>query len=179
MELEKAAVTVEKPPYWKDPKPPYTMIGSGEKNRMFPQGTVDALWVIGSLNKSQLTLFMCFKFIVMSNYKLDREMPGGDENRNLNEVDLRVSGIDVMKKLMQRNNNIKALTEKGIVKKGKGKRYMVNPYILIPNRDFKRHAATWMYYKLIDAEKGIDLEMVLTGMNLSLEESIKQMTHNL
>jgi hypothetical protein len=179
MEFEKAAVSGEKPPFWKDPKPPYTMIGSGESNRMFPQGTVDALWVIGSLNKSQLTLFMCFKFIVMDNYKMDRQMPGGNANRNLNEVDLRISGIDEMKKLMQRNNNIKALTEKGIVKKGKNKRYMVNPYILIPNRDFKRHAAAWMHYKLIDADKGIDLEMVLQSMELSIDESVKQMTQNL
>ena len=90
-----------------------------------------------------------------------------------------INNIDGMKRLMQRNNNIKVLTEKGIVKKGKNKRYMVNPYILIPSRNFKWHAATWMHYKFIDEDKGINLEMVLTSMNLSLDESIKQMMHNL
>ena len=177
MELNTGLSPVEKQPFWKDPKPPYMMIGSGEKSRMFPQGTVDALLVIGSLNKSQLEIFMYFREMVRHNYKMDREMIKPD--RNLNEVDLRVSNIDGMKRLMQRNNNIKVLTEKGIVKKGKNKRYMVNPYILIPSRNFKWHAATWMHYKFIDEDKGINLEMVLTSMNLSLDESIKQMMHDL
>lgn len=30
-----------------------------------------------------------------------------------------------------------------------------------------------------DADKGIDLEMVLQSMELSIDESVKQMTHNL
>lgn len=159
--------------YWKDPKPAYTMIGSGKTTRMFPAGTVDALAVIGSLNKSQLEIFLYFRDVIAIQYQTDKKYP--NPNRNLNEVSL-VMDDDYTKKiksLMQRNNNIKALVDKKILKKGKKKCYMVNPFILIPNREFKRHAGTWQYYEHIDADKGITLDQVLISMQLSLDESIE------
>jgi hypothetical protein len=76
---------------------------------------------------------------------------------------------------MQRNNNINALVDKKILKKGKYKRYMVNPFILLPNRDFNRHAGTWQYYQDIDIDKGITLDLILVKMELTLDDSIKAM----
>jgi hypothetical protein len=149
------------------------MIGSGKTTRMFPTGTVDALAVIGSLNKSQLEIFLYFRDVIAFQYQLDKNYP--NLSRNLNEVSL-VGEDDHTKKiksLMQRNNNIKALVDKKILKKGKKKCYMVNPFILIPNREFKRHAGTWQYYEHIDTDKGITLDQILISMQLSLDESIE------
>ena len=165
--------TIPKNQFWKDPKPPYTMIGSGKTTRMFPTGSVDALAVIGSLNKSQLQIFLFFREMINANYQLEKKYP--DFSRNLNEVSLVVGDCSYVKSLMQRNNNIMTLVDMKVVKKGKKKSYMVNPFILIPNREFKRHAATWQYYELIDADQGITLDNILVNLELSLDESIKHM----
>jgi len=130
----------QKGEYWKNPKPAYTMIGSGQSTKMFPSGNIDTLAVIGSLNKSQLMIFLYFRDIISINYRLDKQYP--KPSRNLNEVSLKVGDHSAIKSLMQRNNNIKELVDLKILKKGKNKSYMVNPFILIPNRDFKWHAAT-------------------------------------
>lgn len=175
MSQEEQASVSHKKQFWKDPKPPYTMIGSGQKTKMFPTGAVDAFAVIGSLNKSQLQIFLYFRDMISHKYKLDKKYPNA--SRNLNEVCLSLDDdyTKAIKSLMQRNNNIKVLVDKQILKKGKKKTYMVNPFILIPNREFKRHAATWQYYSLIDNDKGITLDQVLVSMELSLDESIKHM----
>jgi hypothetical protein len=172
---QKDQATTPNNQFWRDPKPPYTMIGSGQTTKMFPSGTVDTLAVIGSLNKSQLEIFLFFRGRITLNYQLDKKYP--DASRNLNEVSLSLDGdyTQTIKSLMQRNNNIKALFEKQILKKGKKKSYMVNPFILIPNREFKRHAATWQYYHIIDTDKGITLDQILVSMELSLDETMKHM----
>jgi hypothetical protein len=161
--------------YWRDPKPGYTMIGSGQTTRMFPSGTIDALSVIGSLNESQLKIFLYFRDMIQVMNKLESKYP--DSRRNLNEISLILDDpyTKVIKSLMQRNNNVKALVDKNILKKGKKKSYMVNPFILIPNREFKRHAATWQYYQLIELDKGITLDLILVNLELTLDESIKNM----
>jgi len=161
--------------YWRDPKPAYTMISSGQATKVFPLGGVDTLSVVGSLNESQLKIFLYFRDMMQVTNKLELKYP--DSRRNLNEVSLMLSDpyTKMTKSLMQRNNNVKALVDKGILKKGKNKSYMVNPFILIPNREFKRHAATWQYYQLIELDKGITLDMILTNLELTIDESITNM----
>ncbi|MCP3684806.1 MAG: hypothetical protein GY861_19230 [bacterium] len=172
---QKDQASTPKNQYWKDPKPPYTMIGSGQATKMFPTGTIDTLAVIGSLNKSQLEIFLYFRNRISINYQLDKKYPNA--SRNLNEVNLALDTdhTKLIKALMQRNNNIKALVDKQILKKGKKKCYMVNPFILIPNREFKRHAATWLYYNLIDTTNDITLDQVLISMDQSLDDSLQYM----
>lgn len=161
--------------YWRDPKPAYTMIGSGQTTKMFPEGTIDTLSVIGRLNESQLEIFLYFRDMIQVNSKLESKYP--DSIRNLNEVNLALDDpyTKMTKSLMQRNNNVKALVDKKILKKGKRKNYMVNPFILIPNREFKRHAATWQYYQTIELDKGITLDIILANLELTIDESIKNM----
>jgi len=161
--------------YWRDPKPAYAMIGSGQTTKMFPEGVIDTLSVIGRLNESQLEIFLYFRDMIQVNNKLESKCP--DSIRNLNEVNLVLDDpyTKMTKSLMQRNNNVKALVDKKILKKGKKKNYMVNPFILIPNREFKRHAAIWQYYQLIDLDKGLTLDKILVSVELSLDESIKNM----
>jgi len=169
------SATPPKNEYWRDPKPAYTMIGSGQTTKMFPSGTIDTLSVIGSLNESQLKIFLYFRDMIQITNKLESKYP--DSSRNLNEVSLILDDpyTKMIKSLMQRNNNVKALVEKSILKKGKKKSYMVNPFILIPNREFKRHAAIWQYYQLIEVDKGITLDQILLNLELTLDESIKKM----
>jgi hypothetical protein len=159
--------------YWRDPKPAYTMIGTGQTTSMFPSGTIDTLSVIGSLNESQLKIFLYFRDMIQITNKLESKYP--DLRRNLNEVSLILDDpyTKMIKSLMQRNNNVKALVDKSILKKGKKKSYMVNPFILIPNREFKRHAAIWQYYQLIELDKGITLDVILANLELTIDESIK------
>lgn len=168
--------TPPKNEYWRDPKPAYTMIGSGQTTKMFPSGTIDALSVIGGLNESQLKIFLYFRDMLQIYNKLESKAP--DSRRNLNEVNLALDDpyTKMTKSLMQRNNNVKALVDKKILKKGKKKSYMVNPFILIPNREFKRHAAIWQYYQLIELDKGITLDMILANLELTIDESIKIQT---
>jgi hypothetical protein len=173
MEFKEKSLLSEKKKYWENPKPAYLMIGSGQSNRMFPEGNVDALLLIGSLNKSQLLIFLQLRDLITINYQLDKKYP--KLSRNMNEISLKLDGLDELKRLMQRNNNVKNLTELGIIRKGKHKRYMVNPFILIPSRDFKWHAATWMYYKYIDVENGVGIDQVMISMDMSIDESIKNM----
>lgn len=170
-------VKADRQPYWKDPKPSYMMVGAGQNTRMFPEGGVDALRLIGSLNKSQLEIFLYFRDLIVIRNQLEKKYP--KPSRNLNEISLQGTGYEDLKRLMQRNNNIKTLTDLGIVKKGKKKRYMVNPFILIPSRNFKWHAATWMYYKFIDESNGQDLDSILISMNMTLDESMKYMKHDI
>jgi hypothetical protein len=167
--------TPSKTEYWRDPKPAYTMIGTGQTTKMFPSGTIDTLSVIGSLNESQLKIFIYFRDMLQITNKLESKYP--DSRRNLNEVNLILDDpyTKMTKSLMQRNNNVKALVDKNILKKGKKKSYMVNPFILIPNREFKRHAAIWQYYQLIDVDKGITLDNILVSLEITLDESIKNM----
>jgi hypothetical protein len=167
--------TPSKSEYWRDPKPAYTMIGTGQATKMFPSGTIDSLAIVGSLNESQLIIFLYFRDMIQATNKLESKYP--DSRRNLNEVSLVLDGphTKMIKLLMQRNNNIKALVDKKILKKGKKKSYMVNPFILIPNREFKRHAAIWQYYQQIDLDKGITLDSILVTLELSIDESIKHM----
>lgn len=174
-EQEKNKSTTSKSEFWKNPKPAYTMIGSGQATRMFPSGVVDALAVIGSLNKSQLQIFLFFRDMIQLNYKIDKEYPRSERNTNEVSLDLDSDNVKKIKHLMQRNNNIKALVDKKILKKGKKKNYMVNPFILIPSRDFKWHAATWQHYHLINTEKGVTLDQILVSLELSLDESLSHM----
>jgi hypothetical protein len=113
--------------------------------------------------------------MIQATNRLESKYP--DSRRNLNEVSLVLDDpyTKMIKLLMQRNNNIKALVDKKILKKGKKKSYMVNPFILIPNREFKRHAAIWQYFRQIDLDKRITLDSILVTLELSLDESIKHM----
>lgn len=155
---------VLKQPYWKDPKPSYTMIGSGAANKMFPENTIDALAVIGSLNQSQLEIFLYFRDMLTIQYQLDKKYP--NLGRNLNEVCLNIDDdyTKRIKSLMQKNNNVKTIVYKSLIKKGKRKCYMVNPFVLLPNRDFKRHAQLWKYYDFLDEQKGLTLETFLISL---------------
>ncbi|MCI2282615.1 hypothetical protein L3081_03355 [Colwellia sp. MSW7] len=167
--------TTSKNEYWRDPKPAYTMIGTGQTTKMFPSGTIDTLSVIGSLNESQLKIFLYFRDMIKINNQLESKYP--DSRRNLNEVSLILddSYTKMIKSLMQRNNNVKTLVDKNILKKGKKKSYMINPFLLIPNREFKRHLGLWQYYQSIDVAKGKTLDNLLVYFELTLDESIKNM----
>jgi hypothetical protein len=175
LQNQNKTATPPKNDYWRDPKPAYTMIGSGQTTKIFPSGTVDTLAIIGSLNESQLKIFLYFRDMIQATNRLESKYP--DSRRNLNEVSLVLDDpyTKMIKLLMQRNNNIKALVDKKILKKGKKKSYMVNPFILIPNREFKRHAAIWQYFRQIDLDKRITLDSILVTLELSLDESIKHM----
>jgi hypothetical protein len=175
LQNQNKTATPPKNDYWRDPKPAYTMIGSGQTTKIFPSETVDTLAIIGSLNESQLKIFLYFRDMIQATNRLESKYP--DSRRNLNEVSLVLDDpyTKMIKLLMQRNNNIKALVDKKILKKGKKKSYMVNPFILIPNREFKRHAAIWQYFRQIDLDKRITLDSILVTLELSLDESIKHM----
>lgn len=162
----------------KNPKPRYMAVGTGISSRNYPNGNIDGLKVIGSLTPKQLEIFLYFRDRIIINNDSNWAAPGSI--RNVNEVSLLNMDDDYTqktKKLMQMNNNIKALIEKKLLKKGKKKCYMVNPFVLVPFDEFPRHAATWLYYDLIDISKGFTLDIFLAMDKLTVEQAIeKQLT---
>jgi hypothetical protein len=127
------------PPIWKDRRPPYLMVGSGYPSAVHDYPDVmDAIAVIGSLNKSQLKIFLYFKDMITIGYSLYNKNSIA-HLRNLNEFCfsdriLESESHQEIKALMQKNNNIKTLVDLKLVKRSKRKCFMVNPYVLIPSK---------------------------------------------
>jgi len=133
----------------KDKTPPYSTIGSGFSTKDFKEDVVvDAFKVIGNLSPQQLEIFLYFRDEVVQK-QLD-EFRTNIANTSPNTIVLSKSTLDYktkeLKRLLRANGNSKKMIELDIIRKVKAGVYMVNPYILIPTKNFSDVASEWNNY---------------------------------
>jgi hypothetical protein len=125
--------------------PPYIAVGNGKYGKEFSKDNImDAFDVIGSLSPKQLEIFLYFKNHVVENHMSAHHRK--TLNDQINHVHLPKSGVpkaDVIRKLLGENKNAQAMVEKNIIKRISSYEYMVNPYLLIPTKNFKDVVAKW------------------------------------
>jgi hypothetical protein len=130
----------------RDKKPPFIVVGNGFATKKFPENvSQDAFKIFNDLSKAQRELFIDFKDLLVQQQMESHYGRKEVENPNLIRVendkdnDLHNSIRDRMSK----NRNGAMLEEKGVLKKIKNGRYMLNPYIFIPANNFEEVAQIW------------------------------------
>jgi hypothetical protein len=146
--------------------PNYTMIGSGVATKDFPEHLViDTLALVGSLNTSQLKIFLFFRDkIVEANQQRffagNKITPAG---LNPNEVILDRSKHDLVavsiRKLMRDNDNKNFLIDNMILKQKATNLFMVNPFLLIPKDHFSSIAEQWASYDQTHTTPELDTQI--------------------
>ena len=128
----------------KEKKPPYINVGNGFETRDFPAGvSLDTFKVFSELSKAQQRLFVDFKDLLV-----DQRVSLGKRKQDVDKINVVTLYNDDewhlgIKKQLKDHKNGTELEEKGVLKKIKNGRYMLNPYIFIPRHNFEEVAEIW------------------------------------
>ena len=141
-ENEEITVTVGKKKRSK--LPPFVAVGNGNCTQDFKADVVmDAFCIVGALSPKQLEIFLYFKDEVV--------------RKNMNAHFSSINDIEVnhiylsqsddnskkIKKLLGENKNAQDMIDKKIFKKISASKYMVNPYLIIPMKNFDDVVKKW------------------------------------
>ena len=128
----------------KEKKPPYIAVGNGFETKEFPAGvSMDTFKVFSELSKAQQRLFVDFKDLLV-----DQRVSLGRRKQDVDKINVVTLYNDDelhqdIKKQLSKHQNGTKLEEKGVLKKIKNGRYMLNPYIFIPRHSFEEVAKLW------------------------------------
>jgi len=125
--------------------PPFIAVGNGNTSKAFREkAVVDGFEIVCSLSPKQIEIFSYFKKQVLDNhlsaYRAKSYTP------QINHVFFPKSTdpeADTIRKLLGQNNNATTMIDKNVIKKISLHEYMVNPYLLIPTKNFDEVAKLW------------------------------------
>lgn len=130
----------------KEAYPGYTLLGNGRATRNGGY-SMDILDICAELNTAEMKLL---KFL---RDEVDRNKMAKEKNVNLVKPTRSHEWTDYLKIAMKKNYSHMECV--GIIKRVRRGTYMMNPYVLIPTKDFEYHAKEWEVIegKMPDEEK--------------------------
>lgn len=132
-ETEDEVVEIRKTKKVRQPFPPYTMVGNGKTSKRGE--SMDLIDVCSQLNTAENNLLKFFRDCILENNVLREDNPNVVKPRSYEKFS------DYLRVAIKKN--YKHLKEMGVLIRVHRGKYMVNPALFIPSKDFVRIKGVW------------------------------------